>query len=230
VTPNLPLLRKVYYAFSSGKKRAISFPEALGRLYYCGFEICNYETSENFIYFVAKKITEPAAKGNPLYGPLIKLKRVGKGGKIINVYKLRTMHPYSEFIQKYVYEKNQLAEGGKIKRDFRVTSWGKYFRKYWLDEWPMLINLMRGDLKIVGVRPISAHYLSLYSEELRQLRHKFKPGILPPFYYDLPKTLDEIIGSEIRYLMAYSRNPVKTDIKYFFRIIGNILLKKARSN
>lgn len=230
VTPNLPFLRRVYFVFSSGKKRAISFPEALGRLYYCGFEVCNYEPFGNFIYYVCRKVNEADDVGNPLYGPLIKLKRVGKGGKIFNVYKFRTMHPYSEFIQKFVYDKNNLAMGGKIKNDFRVTSWGKFLRKFWLDELPMLINWLRGDLKLVGVRPISEHYLSLYDKELQKLRIKYKPGILPPFYYDLPKTLDEIMESEKKYFTAYNKSPILTDLKYFFVILYNILIRKARSN
>ena len=46
--------------------------------------------------------------------------------------------------------------------------WAKLFRKYWVDELPMILNLLKGDLKIVGVRPLSSHYLSLYSEELRK--------------------------------------------------------------
>ncbi len=230
VTPNLPFIRKIYFVFSSGKKRAISFPEALGRLYYCGFEICNYQPFGNFIYYICRKVNDVENVGNPLYGPLIKLKRVSAGGKIFNVYKFRTMHPYSEFIQKFIYNKNNLEVGGKIKNDFRVTSWGKFLRKLWLDEVPMFINWFKGDLKLVGVRPISEHYLSLYDTDLQKMRLRYKPGILPPFYYDLPKTLDEIMESERKYFNAYDKNPVKTDLKYFFVIIYNILIRKARSN
>ena len=57
------------------------------------------------------------------------------------------MHAYSEYIQAYVYEKNKLAEGGKLKDDFRVSTLGKMFRKYWIDELPMIWNVFRGDLK-----------------------------------------------------------------------------------
>jgi lipopolysaccharide/colanic/teichoic acid biosynthesis glycosyltransferase len=128
-----------------------------------------------------------------------------------------------------VYEKNDLAEGGKMGDDFRVTTAGKFFRKFWIDELPMIINLFKGDLKIVGVRPLSQHFLSLYSQELKDLRLKHKPGLVPPFYADLPKTLDKIMDSEIRYLKAYEKNPLLTDIKYFIKSFYNILIKKARS-
>jgi lipopolysaccharide/colanic/teichoic acid biosynthesis glycosyltransferase len=229
IFPNMPFLRKIYFAFSNGKKRVISFSEVLGRLYYCGFEICHYKQFSNYIYFIGRKVKETHSVGNPVYGPLIKLKRIGKKGKVVNIYKFRTMHPYSEFIQKFIYDKNNLDDGGKIKNDFRVTAWGHILRKFWLDELPMFINLLKGDLKLVGVRPISQHYLSIYSDELRELRAKYKPGILPPFYYDMPKTLDEIMESEKRYLALYEKYPFRTDVKYFFVILYNIFIKKARS-
>jgi lipopolysaccharide/colanic/teichoic acid biosynthesis glycosyltransferase len=157
------------------------------------------------------------------------MKRQGKNGTAIFVYKLRTMHAYSEFIQEYVYEKNRLDAGGKLKDDFRVSPIGKFFRKYWIDEIPMLINFLRGDLKMVGVRPLSNHYLSLYSTELKDRRARTKPGLIPPFYADLPETLEEIMESEMKYLEAHEKHPFLTDVKYFFRSLHNILFKNARS-
>jgi len=221
--------RKIYFFLTKGRNRAISRTEVLGRLYSCGFEFVDEKYIGGLYYFVMKKVNEPSYPENPSYGPVFKMKRVGKGGKIIHVYKLRTMYPYSEYLQKFVYEKNDLAEGGKMGDDFRVTTAGKFFRKFWIDELPMIINLFKGDLKIVGVRPLSQHFLSLYSQELKDLRLKHKPGLVPPFYADLPKTLDKIMDSEIRYLKAYEKNPLLTDIKYFIKSFYNILIKKARS-
>jgi lipopolysaccharide/colanic/teichoic acid biosynthesis glycosyltransferase len=143
---------------------------------------------------------------------------------------MRTMHAYSEYLQQYVFETSSLQEGGKFKDDFRVTTVGKFMRKTWIDELPMLINLMRGDLKIVGVRPLSKHYFGLYTPEMRDFRLKFKPGLVPPFYVDLPKTLEEIQESERRYLLAYQKHPFITDFVYFWKALYNILIKKARSN
>jgi lipopolysaccharide/colanic/teichoic acid biosynthesis glycosyltransferase len=93
----------------------------------------------------------------------------------------------------------------------------------------MLFNLLRGDLKLVGVRPLSRHYFSLYPEEFRKKRIKFKPGLIPPFYADLPSSLDEIIASEARYLDACEKSPFKTDFIYFWKSFRNILFCKARS-
>ncbi len=124
---------------------------------------------------------------------------------------------------------NKLDERGKLKNDFRITYWGKLFRKIWIDELPMIINFLRGDLKIVGVRPLSRHYFDLYPDDLKQLRIQTKPGLVPPFYYDLPKTFEEIIESERNYLDKYFKNPLKTDLIYFFGSFYNIVFKNARS-
>jgi lipopolysaccharide/colanic/teichoic acid biosynthesis glycosyltransferase len=102
-------------------------------------------------------------------------------------------------------------------------------RKFWLDELPMVFNILKGDMKLVGVRPLSKHYFNLYTEEMRQKRIRFKPGLVPPFYVDMPKTLEEIMQSESRYLDAYARNPLWTDFRYFFLAFYNIIFKRARS-
>ena len=83
---------------------------------------------------------------------------------------------------------------------------------------------------MIGVRPLSQHYLSLYTHELREKRDLHKPGLIPPFYADMPKTIDEIMDSEMRYLEAYEKNPFTADVKYFFRIFHNIVVKRARVN
>lgn len=139
------------------------------------------------------------------------------------------MHPYSEYLQDYIYKCNNLDSGGKFKDDFRVHTIGKIMRKFWLDETPMLINMLKGDMKLVGVRPLSSHYYDLYSDELKEKRIKHKPGLVPPFYVDLPKTLEEIQESEMRYLEAFEKSPIKTDIRYFFIAWRNIIFKNARS-
>ena len=140
------------------------------------------------------------------------------------------MHPYSEYLQDFIYEKFNLQDGGKFKNDFRITYWGRFLRKLWIDELPMFYNLLKGDLKLVGPRPLSLHYFNLYNEELRKRRLKCKPGLIPPYYADKPKTLDEIMKSELKYLQSYEKKPKITDIKYFFQCFYNILFKGARSS
>lgn len=229
VFPKLPVTRELYSVFSKDKDRAISLAEGLGRLVYCGFKVLDLAVVDDVVYFAALKNGSFNPVKKFFYSPLFKMKRVGYKGKPIFVYKLRTMYPYSEFIQDFVYKHNNLENGGKFKDDFRVPAWGKMFRKLWIDELPMLINWVKGDLKFVGVRPISDHYLSLYSEQHRLRRINFKPGLFPPFYADLPNTLQEIELSEKRYLDAYEKNPFRTDIKYFIKSLNNIFLNHKRS-
>ena len=229
VFPKVVLLDKFYFFITAGRNRAISETEALGRLNYSGFTVINTLVHKNYMYFVTQKVNEVVAVKEKSYGIFLKLPRKGKGGKTIYVNKFRTMFPYAEYVQDYVYKKNQLSEGGKFRNDFRVSLLGSYFRKFFIDELPMLLNLLNGDLKLVGVRPLSNHYFGLYSEELQEKRIKHKPGLIPPYYVDLPKTLEEIQASEMRYLEAYEKSPIKTDVKYFFLVFKNILFKKARS-
>jgi lipopolysaccharide/colanic/teichoic acid biosynthesis glycosyltransferase len=229
VFPKLPLTREIYFTFSKEKDRALSLAEGLGRLVYCGFKILDLAAVDDVVYFAALKNGSYKPVKKFFYSPIFKMKRVGKNGKIIYVYKFRTMYPYSEFIQDFVYKHNRLEVGGKFKDDFRVPAWGKLFRKLWIDELPMLINWVKRDLKFVGVRPISEQYLSLYSKEHQHRRMNFKPGLVPPFYADLPETIEEIELSEKRYFDAYEKNPIKTDIKYFFKAMNNILVKHKRS-
>jgi hypothetical protein len=229
VFPKLPILKKLYFSITRGRNRMVSKPEILGRLYFCGFKVAGDMEIDNRLYFIAQKVRMPTFQTSPTYGPLVKLKRTGFNGDLITVYKFRTMFPYSEFLQEYIYEKNRLDKGGKFKDDFRVTEWGKFMRAAWLDELPMIYNWLKGDMKLFGVRPISFQYLSLYTDELRQLRKKVLPGLVPPFYADMPSTLQEIIESEKNYIKSYLKAPMQTQFKYFWRSSVNILIKGARS-
>ncbi len=229
VIPKLPVIRKVFFAFTKGKNRALSLAEGLGRLYYCGFEVMDLKDLDNICYVIAKKIKEPSDDKNPSYSPVIKMKRIGKNGNPIFVYKFRTMHPYSEYLQEFVYQQNQLATGGKFKDDFRITTWGKVLRRFWIDELPMITNWFKGDCKLFGVRPLSMQYNGLYHDEFRERRLKYKPGLVPPYYVDMPTNLDEIIKSEEKYLDAFDKNRSKTDFIYFWKACNNILLNKQRS-
>lgn len=230
ILPKLRFTRPLYLLFTRGTNSVITRAEALGRLARGGFGIMQEVFIGNMLCVEAMKHGEPIPVNGYLYGPLIALPRVGKDGAMLNVYKLRTMHPYSEYIQDYVYSMHSLENGGKFKNDFRVTSWGGFARKVWLDELPMLINFAKGNMKLIGVRPLSRQYFELYSKELQERRIKYKPGLIPPFYADLPEDLDDIQASESRYLDSYDRHPFMTDFRYFWKSAWNILVGNARSN
>lgn len=225
------IISQSLYLFSTiGNGRLVSKAEVFGRFYSCGFKILNYIEINSMIFLVAEKIKNPDYNLNPSFSFLIKLKRIGINNSVFNVYKFRTMRPFSEYLQEYMYENYALKDGGKIKNDFRVSYFGRILRKFWIDELPMIINVLRGQMKIVGVRPLSEHYFNLYTDEAKNKRIKSKPGLIPPFYADLPKTLDQIIDSELKYLNQYEKNPIKTDFKYFFICFYNIIFKGARSS
>jgi lipopolysaccharide/colanic/teichoic acid biosynthesis glycosyltransferase len=230
VLPKLKFTKRLYHFLNHGSNAVISRAEALGRLSRAGFMINQESFIGHYLCVEAMKIDDPIYINGTTYGPLIALPRVGLNGDLIKVYKLRTMHPYSEFIQEYVYKMHDLKEGGKFRDDFRITSWGAMARRVWLDEFPMFINFFKGNMKLVGVRPLSKHYYELYSKELQELRIKYKPGLIPPFYADMPSDLDEIQASETRYLDSYDKSPVMTDVRYFLKSGKNILFGKARSN
>jgi lipopolysaccharide/colanic/teichoic acid biosynthesis glycosyltransferase len=222
-------LKKVYFFVTKGRRRVLSRAEILGRLVSCGFDIVEETEIDNVLHFVGKKNdkgihTEPAS-----YGPVFKMNRVGKDGKIIGVYKMRTMHPYSEFLQDYIYQLNSLQDGGKFANDFRISTLGRIFRRFWIDELPMILNWLKGEMKLIGVRPLSRQYLGLYSDELQELRKQVKPGLMPPYYADMPSNLEEIQASEMRYLECYMKSPWTTDFKYFWMSLYNIVVKRARS-
>jgi len=229
VFPKMKFTRKIFYLLTRGENRAVSRVETYGRLYSCGFELVCEKEINNLQFFVFRKVSEPKYDSEPTYGSIIKLKRIGKGGKVINVRKFRTMYAYSEYLQNYVYEHNLLEMGGKFKNDYRVTPWGKFLRTFWIDEMPMLWNWIKRDLKLVGVRPLSKQYYEMYDEDLKQLRIKYKPGLIPPFYADMPNTFPEIMESERKYLESYKEKPWRTQWKYFWKAMYNILIKRVRS-
>ena len=230
VFPKLCFTRWLYFFITAGRNRVLSKAEALGKLVFCGFKIIEVREIKNLTYFTCTKTNCAIPDKHPSFGFFFQMTRVGKNKQPITVYKIRTMHPYAEYLQEYVYEQNNLKEGGKFKNDFRITSWGKFFRRFWIDELPMAINFLKGEIKLVGVRPLSAQYLNLYSAELKEKRTHAKPGLIPPFYADLPVSLEDIMQSEINYLDAYEKHPFRTDCRYFFKAFKNIVFKNARTN
>ena len=99
--------------------------------------------------------------GSPIF---FKQKRPGLNGEIFNIYKFRTMT-------------NERDKNGALKPDsVRLTKFGKFLRSTSLDELPGLWNVLKGDMSLVGPRPLLVEYLPLYSEK-QSRRHEVRPGI-----------------------------------------------------
>mgnify|MGYP003576162025 CR=1 FL=1 len=229
IWPKLKWANKLYFFITKGRNRLLTETEVLGRLVSCGFEIIDYKNINGLTYFIVKKVQQPLFDKHPSYGPLCKMQRVGKAGKIIGVYKFRTMHPYAEYLQDFILRKNGYSEIGKPACDFRLTSYGKFMRKYWLDELPQLINVLKGEMNLVGVRPLSKRFLAEYPEDLKLMRFKYKPGCVPPYVALLKQDVSQYLESERVYLNEKEKNPLKTDIKFFFKAAGNIITNKIKS-
>jgi len=91
-------------------------------------------------------------------------KRPGKNGKIFMLYKFRTMT-------------NEVSENGELLIDkLRLTRLGRFLRRFSLDELPQLLNVIKGEMSIVGPRPLLLEYLEYYTEK-QSRRHLVKPGI-----------------------------------------------------
>lgn len=103
----------------------------------------------------------PIQMGKPI---LFKQTRPGLNGKPFTIYKFRTMRDLRD------------QEGRLLPDEERLTPFGCWMRKYSLDELPQLFNVVKGDLSVVGPRPLLMSYLPLYSPEQAR-RHEVKPGI-----------------------------------------------------
>lgn len=105
-------------------------------------------------------------------------KRVGKNGKDIYILKFRSMVPDADNLIKEFNEEQmkEYKENFKIKKDPRVTKVGRFLRKTSLDELPQFVNLLKGDITLVGPRPVMEEETQLYGEH-RELLLKVKPGI-----------------------------------------------------
>jgi lipopolysaccharide/colanic/teichoic acid biosynthesis glycosyltransferase len=230
VFPKIWGLKKIFFLVTRGRRRLLSKAEVLGRLVSCGFEVVDYCTINGILYIVTKKIKEPEFNDRASYGPLYSMPRIGKGGNTIYVYKFRTMHPFAEYLQEYIVNKNGYSSTGKPKDDFRLTPWGKFFRKYWIDEVPQLINIIKFELKFVGVRPVSKFYFESLPENIKNSRLKHKPGCIPPYVsLNRKSSVEEVIKAEVEYMDEKEKNPYTTDLKYFIKAIYNIVLKGKRS-
>lgn len=118
--------------------------------------------------------------------------RVGKDGREFGLLKFRTMHPNMDQVQITVGH-----------RDPRVTRIGYYLRKFKVDEFPQLLNILKGEMSVVGPRPEVPKYVAMYNEEQQKVL-SVKPG-LTDF-----ASLEYVHESE---LLAASDNPEKTYIE-----------------
>jgi len=154
-------------------------------------------------------------------GPVIfKQKRIGLYGEVFEIYKLRSMCVDAE--KGGVYE---------AKNDMRVTKVGKFIRKTSIDELPQFINIIKGDMSLIGPRPVLTYHpwpIEDYSEEQR-IRFNVRPGVTGWAQINGRKEVlwDRRLKYDIEYVNKIS---FYFDLKIFFKTISKVLLMKDNLN
>lgn len=227
--PKIPGINRVYFLLTRGRGRHLSRAEVWGRLSFCGFRVVAERESGEFRLVTAQRTGLPIANRRPSYYPVVGLTKVGLDGALVRTHKVRSMYPFSEFLQKQVFEDHGLAATGKFKDDFRLTEYGRVIRRYWIDELPQVFDWLRGDIKLVGIRSTSPHFLSLYPTEFIELYIRVKPGLIPPLFDENTQGFEQIVAVEWEYLRRYSRAPNSTDLRYLWATVKAIFFHGVRS-
>lgn len=153
------------------------------------------------IAIVGIKLTSP--------GPVIfRQKRAGKNGKPFTMYKFRSMHTDAEMRQAELVAFNQM-EGPvfKIDNDPRVTPFGKFLRRTSIDEFPQLLNVLKGDMSIVGPRPLPIYEVEKFENTAQRRRLSMKPGLTCLWQIsgrNAIKNFDEWVKLDLRYIDQWS--------------------------
>lgn len=140
---------------------------------------------------------------DPHGGPIFAQERVGKNGQIFKMYKFRTMCVNAEEQLEALKQDNEMDRiVFKIKNDPRITRFGSFLRRMSLDELPQLINILKGDMSIVGPRPALPQEVAQYTQYERQ-RLNAAPGLtcywqVQPNRYKL--SMDEWVALDLRYI------------------------------
>ena len=153
--------------------------------------------------------------------------RIGKNGKEIKILKFRTMVENAEnLIKDFTPEQmKEFKENFKLKNDPRITNMGKFLRKTSLDELPQLINIIRGELSLIGPRPIVARELEKY-ENNKEKFLSVTPGLTGYWAANgrSNTTYEQRMIMELYYIDNISW---KLDLKIFFRTILSVLKKEG---
>lgn len=173
------------------------------------------------IVAIAIKLEDP--NGNIIFGHM----RVGKDGKMFPCLKFRSMFSNAEEMKKNFTEeqKREYAETFKLKDDPRITKVGNFIRKTSLDELPQLFNILKGDMTIVGPRPIVTDELDFYGE-YEDYYKAVKPGLTGLWQVSgrSDTTYDERVALDMEYVTT--RNTFK-DLYIIFMTAVKVLKREG---
>ncbi|MDM1405484.1 sugar transferase [Myroides marinus] len=144
--------------------------------------------------------------------PFFFQERPGKGERIFKIIKFKSMNDKKD------------SKGNLLSDEERLTSIGAFVRKTSLDEIPQLINILKGDMSLIGPRPLLVAYLPFYTERER-LRHTVRPGITGLAQVNGRNTInwDERLAFDATYVENLSFN---NDVKIFIQTVKNVINRK----
>lgn len=161
-------------------------------------------------------------------GPVFfKHTRIGKNGKIIKIYKFRTMVDNAEdLIKNFTPEQmKEYKANYKLTNDPRITKTGKLLRKASLDELPQLINIIKGDLSIIGPRPVIEEELKKYGENAEKFL-SVTPGLTGNWAANGRSCINYEHRMEME-LFYVDNISLKLDLKIFFKTIEAVINRRG---
>ncbi len=168
-------------------------------------------------------------------GPIFyRQERVGLKGRRFKVWKFRTMVVNASELQKELEAQNEVKGGVlfKIKHDPRITKIGKFLRDYSIDELPQLINVLQGEMSLVGPRPLPVRDYELSIQDVKEferdrfLRYEVLPGITGLWQVKGRATIDsaEIFYWDMVYILRWS---IALDLAILIQTVGVVLSKRG---
>lgn len=161
-------------------------------------------------------------------GPIIfKQKRVGQHGRIFDVYKFRSMHDNAEELKKELIKKNEMnGNMFKLQNDPRITKVGNFLRMTSLDEFPQFLNVLKGEMSLVGTRPPTTDEVRAYlPDHLKRL--SAKPGITGLWQVsgrNQIKDFEQVVELDCSYLENWR---FSDDLKIIFKTVYVVMKRKG---
>ncbi len=156
--------------------------------------------------------------------------RIGKNGKLIVVTKFRTMKRGAIAHEAKVYAKGaSIDQSSNVKKDPRVTTFGRLLRRTHLDELPQFWALLRGQLNLVGIRPLQRREFQDVPARIRRIYRDMGPGRAAIAYAckPFPPSKRALHVEYERFYRAWKVSPKRTYLKYAWRIFWNKIRGKA---
>jgi lipopolysaccharide/colanic/teichoic acid biosynthesis glycosyltransferase len=155
--------------------------------------------------------------------PLYTQRRVGLGGRTFVMWKLRTMvvdadEQLAEYFRQNPSAREEWARHQKLRDDPRVTPYGRFLRRTSLDELPQLWNVLKGDMALIGPRPMMPHQRALYHGEAY---YALRPGLSG--YWQVSDRHGSEFVARVHYDELYDRDvSLATDMRVILRSIGAV--------